>query len=80
VGLAKLDVGGAGQLVGAKLGGVSFAEVAASLPGRGRMSAVGGNFLGYYLLIFLFLSGGMRGNLLFGWKGKFTVCVWVIIM
>jgi hypothetical protein len=43
----------------------------ASLTGRGRMSTVGGNFLGYYLLIFLFLSGGMGGNLLFGGRGKF---------
>jgi hypothetical protein len=31
---------------------------AASLPERGQMSTVGRKFLGYYLVIFLFLSGG----------------------
>jgi hypothetical protein len=91
VGLAKLDIGGAGQLVGAKLGGVSFAGGGgifagegqrsgsggvASLPRRGQMSAVGGNFLGYYLVIILFLSGGMGENLLFGWKGEiYCLCL-----
>jgi hypothetical protein len=36
VGLVELDVGRAGQLVGAKLGGVGFVGGAASLTGRGR--------------------------------------------
>ena len=48
MGLAELDVGGAGQLVGVKLGGVTFAggggvsvvEGVASLLGRVRMSVV----------------------------------------
>jgi hypothetical protein len=67
VGLAELDVGGAGQLVGAKLGGVSFAggggisagEGAASLPGRGQMQWNGGKRGEIFGKFFLFLSGGM---------------------
>jgi hypothetical protein len=49
VGLAELDVGGAGQLVGAKLGGVSFAGGGGVSAGEGvdvcsGMGGNGGNF------------------------------------
>jgi hypothetical protein len=49
----------------------------ASLTGRGRMSTVGGNFLGYYLLIFFVFIGWNGGKFTVWWEGEIF---WVIIM